>query len=72
MKITAEQYASAIPECCEYRTLDEHINGLMLCWGLHESVAAGKKMDCSGCELATRQVTNVELTGLAPAQETTE
>ncbi len=63
MAITAEQYEAAIPECCEYHTLEEHENVLLLCWSLRAAVEAGRKMDCTGCELATRQVSNATLHG---------
>jgi hypothetical protein len=56
MAITPEQYEAAIPECCEYHTLDEHMNGLLLCWGLRLAAEEGRAMDCTGCELATRKV----------------
>lgn len=58
MAITIEQYEAAIPECCEFRSYEEHANMLLLCWGLRAAVEAGIPMDCTGCELATRQVSN--------------
>jgi hypothetical protein len=53
-EITEEQYAAAIPGCCAYQGIEAHKNGLGLCWGLVRAVEKGEKMDCSGCDLATR------------------
>lgn len=52
--VSKEQYAAAIPECCELQGIEAHINGLGLCWGLMRAIERGEKMDCSGCDLATR------------------
>jgi hypothetical protein len=49
-----DEYAAAIPECCEYQGIDAHVNGLMLCWRLCAAIEAKRKMDCTGCDLATR------------------
>jgi len=49
IELTAELYAAAIPECCEYRTLAEH-ESIMLCWGLAKAVEEGRTMNCSGCD----------------------
>lgn len=48
------EYVSAIPKCCAYQTLEEHMN-MMLCWGLAASIREGYAMNCSGCELNTEQ-----------------
>lgn len=48
-------YEAHIPACCEYQTLEGHMH-MMLCWGLAAAVEAGRKMDCSGCDLATRPI----------------
>lgn len=53
---TEAEYQAAIPACCEYQTLQEHMDSLMLCWGLAAAIRAGRPMDCSGCDLATRAV----------------
>ena len=50
------EYEARIPACCEYQTLRGHMDGLLLCWGLVAAVEAGRKMDCSRCDLATRPV----------------
>jgi hypothetical protein len=52
---TPEAYAAAIPACCERQTIEEHAC-MLLCWGLVNAVRAGRDMDCSGCDLATRPV----------------
>jgi hypothetical protein len=52
MSITPDQYKAAIPTCCSYRTYEEHVDGLMLCWGLVLAIEQNIPMDCSGCELA--------------------
>ena len=53
-EVTEESYAAAIPACCEYQGLEAHKDGLGLCWGLCAAIEADRKMDCSGCDLATR------------------
>jgi hypothetical protein len=45
-------YAARIPPCCFYRTLEDHINGLGLCWSLVTATEQKAPMDCSGCDLA--------------------
>lgn len=55
-EVTEESYAAAIPACCHYQGLQEHIDGLMLCWGLCVAIEEDRPMNCSGCELATRIV----------------
>ena len=47
---TEEQYKAAIPRCCSYQRFEEHM-AMMLCWGLAAAIRAGKKMDCSGCDM---------------------
>ncbi len=49
--LTPEIYEAAIPKCCTYRTLEEHMNGLMLCWGLTLAIEEDRPMDCTGCPL---------------------
>lgn len=53
-------YQAAIPGCCEFQTVEEHAQVLMLCWGLLAAMNNNEKMDCSGCEYATRKVNEVE------------
>lgn len=48
-------YQAAIPPCCEFQTVDEHVRMLGLCWGLTAAIDAGRKMNCRGCECATRK-----------------
>jgi hypothetical protein len=45
------RYAAAIPTCCGYQTLREHVDALLLCWGLVAALRVGKPMDCTGCYL---------------------
>lgn len=49
-------YQAAIPACCEFQTTQEHIDHLMLCWGLVVAIEQGRSMDCSGCDSAVRPV----------------
>jgi hypothetical protein len=51
---TEKEYAAAIPKCCSYQTMQQHMD-MMLCWGLAASLRNGEPMDCSGCELNTEQ-----------------
>jgi hypothetical protein len=53
--MTELDYEAHIPACCEYQTLESHM-AMMLCWGLAAAVEKGKRMDCRGCDLATRKV----------------
>ena len=63
-----EKYQAAIPKCCEFQTLEEHVEILMLCWGLaHQVRTAGPAMNCGICEynntpegLAARKAWNEE------------
>lgn len=52
--ISPEQYEAAIPACCEYQGLQEHMDGLMLCWGLVAAIESDKAMICTDCGMATR------------------
>jgi hypothetical protein len=52
---TEEQYRAAIPKCCSYKTLDEHMN-MLLCWGLAASLRVGKPMNCSPCDLKIPEI----------------
>lgn len=49
IEVTEELYAASIPKECSHRTLQEHMDNLMLCWGLTASIEQGKKMNCSDC-----------------------
>jgi len=43
--MTKEEYESLIPDCCTLRTVEEHMELLLLCWGItHGSV--DKKHEC--------------------------
>jgi hypothetical protein len=53
-EVTEKTYAAAIPACCFYQRLQEHIDGLGLCWGLTLAIEEGRTMDCSRCDLAVR------------------
>jgi hypothetical protein len=52
---TKDAYEARIPACCERQTMEDHMS-MMLCWGLAAAVRQGRKMDCSGCDLATRPI----------------
>lgn len=61
---TEAEYTAAIPKCCFYQTLEQHMD-MMLCWGLTASLREGYPMDCTGCDLNTSQ----PLTPRAPHDE---
>lgn len=48
MEATKEVYKYSIPECCRYRTIEEHEN-ILLCWGLVVAIENGVTMNCDGC-----------------------
>ena len=51
MKITAEEYQAAIPDCCKLRTFEEHAEILMLCWGITKQIETGSEQTtCGMCE----------------------
>ena len=50
MGINEQEYQAAIPKCCEFQTVDEHLKFLMLCWGLTSSIQTGKPLICGRCE----------------------
>ncbi len=56
-----QQYESEIPACCRFRTLEEHVNQLALCWGLLNAIHNGKPMDCGMCEFADRIIIEKEI-----------
>lgn len=49
-------YQAAIPPCCEFQTVDEHVRMLGLCWGLTAAIEGKREMNCGTCECATRKV----------------
>lgn len=57
-KVTEETYAAAIPACCAIQGLQAHKEEMMLCWGLCVAIEEDRAMDCSGCDLNTRQPHN--------------
>lgn len=50
-KVTEAQYEAAIPKCCSYQGLTQHVEGLGLCWSLVRALEENKPMNCSGCDL---------------------
>jgi hypothetical protein len=54
-KVNSEQYEKAIPACCKFRTMREHYEILMLCWGVLAAIQDGVSMNCGECEFATRK-----------------
>jgi len=60
MKFDPEKYEKAIPSCCCYQTLWEHLGPLLLCWGLLSSIQHDEPMDCGSCEFATRKESDHE------------
>ena len=53
-EVTQELYAASIPKCCLYQTMEQHVEHLMLCWGLSSSIKNDTPMDCGFCELNTK------------------
>lgn len=53
-QITEADYQAAIPAGCYYQTVDEHVECLMLCWGLMAALKEGRKMNCGSCEMNVR------------------
>ena len=49
IKVTEELYKANIPDCCQFRTFEEHME-IMLCWGLVSSIEQGKTQNCSFCD----------------------
>ncbi len=49
--MTEQEYQVAIPKHCFYQTVQEHIDCLMLCWGLAASIKGKYEMKCCNCEL---------------------
>lgn len=41
MKITEEYYETHIPKCCKLKTVKEHKEQLMICWGLVKDLENG-------------------------------
>jgi len=52
---TNEQYEAAIPDCCRFRTAEDHYGYLLWCWGLLSAMRDGRKMECGQCEYADRK-----------------
>lgn len=50
--VTDEAYEEAIPACCAYQSLDDHVYGLMLCWSLVSAIEKGCQVNCGGCDCA--------------------
>lgn len=55
--IPEADYTAAIPDCCQFRTAQEHADQLGLCWGLLSHIKTGSDMKCTEkeCPYATRQ-----------------
>lgn len=49
-KIYEKIYEAHIPSCCSLRTLSEHADSLMLCWGVTSSMESATVTDCGSCE----------------------
>ena len=50
-EVTEAEYQAAIPKCCFYQTSQEHVESLMLCWGLLSAIKGGYPMNCGNCEM---------------------
>lgn len=51
ISVAIDAYQAAIPECCTLRTIDEHANELMFCWGLLSAMDEQREMNCTGCPM---------------------
>lgn len=56
--VSEADYLAAIPKHCFYQTVEEHVECLMLCWGLLASVKSGYAMNCGDCEINTSEKKN--------------
>jgi len=50
-----QEYQSSIPKHCFYQTVQEHMDCLMLCWGLAASIKGRYEMKCGNCELIVKE-----------------
>jgi hypothetical protein len=55
-KVTEARYAAAIPPCCEYQSIDQHLEDLTLCRTILASLENDQPVNCGRCYLATRTV----------------
>lgn len=53
--VSEDDYQAAIPKHCFYQTVEEHMEGLMLCWGLLASIEGGYTMNCGNCEMIVKE-----------------
>lgn len=55
VNVSEEYYDNHIPPCCQLQTVREHMDRLMLCWGLLHEMEAGidtRKKECGrDCDL---------------------
>lgn len=50
VKVTPEIYERSIPSNCALKTYEEHLDTIMLCWGLMSSIENNYQPKCGICE----------------------
>lgn len=66
MSIDVDKYQKAIPDCCVFRTTQEHFDHLLMCWGVlfamerDEPNLKTRPLLCGECEFATRKIEVME------------
>ena len=58
-----EEYQKAIPKCCRHKTAEEHLDVMMLCWGITAGFVQEKGesycKDCSeNVNCSTKEISN--------------
>ena len=52
MGMTEEEYQEKIPSWCHYQTVEQHVECLMLCWGITGGFVSLKDSGyCESCDL---------------------
>jgi hypothetical protein len=50
------KYELFIPKCCELRTFDDHLDHVLLCWGITAAMEENRdKSSCGNCEYNTEK-----------------
>jgi hypothetical protein len=51
----SEIYEKSIPTCCRFKTYQEHVDYLWLCWGLCSAIEDNIPMNCGTCEFKLKE-----------------
>lgn len=50
--MTEKEYQEAIPPCCKLKTAQQHLDVILLCWGItHGYVQAQGEKYCDKCDM---------------------